>query len=249
MPKTGLHISDVKLNFKLRDFFLDFMACLVPGLIFLIAITVIVGGVIAIFLFNKTVMDSIKILLKLEIDENLSKLITSVLSSFSLNFWLIVLITILSYFAGHLLYRQTPKVPDFASFLRIRKKVIKTELPPKKIKENLKSFFRFLKMLILGKPANTNSSEKNNNEKDDWVIERGKGIKAKEVQFPYSNLKNYLKSRGFHHLTEFAVWSDETGHRSKTIINQAKIRVAFFFPEQTMHMIRNEAHIRLASSM
>ncbi len=47
------------------------------------------------------------------------------LGSFSFNFWLILSFTFISYFVGHLLYRQTPKNPDHASFLRIRHKVIK----------------------------------------------------------------------------------------------------------------------------
>ncbi|MBC8434160.1 hypothetical protein [Desulfobacula sp.] len=103
------------------------------------------------------------------------------------------------------------------------------------------------------------------------LIESGKGIRPNEVQFPYNNLKKYLESRGFNHLLEYIKWgpSDVTnsdggfkdpndqnndkvskeGQRSKTVINRAKIRIAFYLPENTINIIRNEAHIRLASSM
>ena len=217
----GIFISVLKMNFRLRDFFLDFLACILPGSIFLFAITLLVGGVL--FLFSMHIFA-----LFTWSSEN-NQIIEYLVSSFSLNLWLILLFTFFAYFTGHLLYRQTPKKPDYASFLRIRQKVI--------------------------------------NDKDDWVIERGRGVLTQDVQFPYSNLKKYLESRGFIKLAPYIKWtpytkkdkidSDDNGQdkknfediRSKTKINKAKIRIAFFYPENTINIIRNEAHIRLASSM
>ena len=210
MPRQGIFFSDFRVNFKLRDFFLDFLACLVPGLIYLIGATILVGGLIAIF--------SYQFVLKVPFTELLTRInIENGFGLFSFHFWFILTATFLAYFTGHLLYRQTPKRPDYASFLRIRKKVI--------------------------------------TEKDDWVIGRGRGVKTQDVQFPYSNLRQYLRSRGFEYLADYAIWKshkdqgEPLAQRSKTTINKAKIRISFFFPENTLNLIRNEAHIRLASSM
>ncbi len=52
MDKHGLFISDVKLNVRLRDFFLDFLACIVPGLIFVMLVTILVVGIFCIFSFE-----------------------------------------------------------------------------------------------------------------------------------------------------------------------------------------------------
>jgi hypothetical protein len=57
----------------------------------------------------------------------LQNYLTGLLHSFSFHLWISFTIIFLSYFAGHLLYRQTPKRPDYASFLRIRNKVIRKE--------------------------------------------------------------------------------------------------------------------------
>jgi hypothetical protein len=228
MPKPAFLASELKVNFKLRDFFLDLMACIVPGLIFLVAVSIIVGGLFMIS--SKEVMTLITGILNMEFEQGKTTTWIYLLDSFSFNFWLFLLVTFLAYFTGHLLYRQSPKRPDYASFLRIRDRVIK-------------------------KNAGA------------WVIEKGRGVKSSEVQFPYANLKNYLKERGFDYLVEYVDWPNESekkaqsekkitdncekiiSQRSKTIINRAKIRLAFFFPEHMINLIRNEAHIRLASSM
>ena len=210
MSRAGFFVPDLKVNFRMRDFFLDFLACLVPGLIFLIGVTFLIGGLLAIFaheFWYNIPYDS----------EIAQKYLIGIINSFSFHLWLSFTITFLAYFSGHLLYRQTPKRPDYASFLRIRSKVMR--------------------------------------DKNDWVIPRGKGVTSNEIQFPYANLQNYLKLRGFKYLADLIKW-DETKigkrgsiQRSKTFINKMKIRIALFYPELTLSLIRNEAHIRLVSSM
>ena len=227
MSKPAFLASEVKLNFKLRDFFLDFMACIVPGLIFLVAASVIMGGLFLITA-DELLIRVKEILLKEIESRDKTTALAYLLNSFSFNFWFFLLVTFIAYFTGHLLYRQSPKRADYASFLRIRDRVLK-------------------------KNAGA------------WVIEKGHGVKSSEVQFPYANLKNYLSERGFGYLARYVSWDNEAekepksakaakaqgtvGNRSKTVINRAKIRLAFFFPDQMVNLIRNEAHIRLASSM
>jgi hypothetical protein len=72
--------------------------------------------------------------------------------------------------------------------------------------------------------------------------------KEEECEFPFPYLKNYLEQRGLNHLTCFAKWSENTKLRSKVYINILKVRLRFYFPEKCNVLIRNEAHVRLASS-
>lgn len=218
-----LFVTDLKINFKARDFILDFLACLVPGLVFLISITLIIGSLFLIILSYELFLN------EPQLNLNITVFYSEVFNSFSFQFWLTLSIIFLAYFCGHLLYRQTPKTPDYASFLRIRYRVIR--------------------------------------KKNDWVIEQGRGVISDEVQFPYSNLKNYLSMRGFGELSKMIEWGENITQdnvlgqdkndtfksiniqRSKTFINKMKIRLSTYYPEHSLNMIRNEAHIRLASSM
>ncbi len=74
--------------------------------------------------------------------------------------------------------------------------------------------------------------------------------RKEDCQFPYIYLKDYIGKRGHCHLCPFVVWkNDETiFHRSKTFINLLKIRLKYHHPQKCSIIIRNEAHVRLASS-
>ena len=72
------------------------------------------------------------------------------------------------------------------------------------------------------------------------------GLKYSEYPYPY--LKQYLKARGHSSLARLITWSSEQQGRSKTFINRIKITLKTFYPIQSRSLIRNEAHIRLASS-
>ena len=89
---------------------------------------------------------------------------------------------------------------------------------------------------------------------DDTLTDRLKSeygcTDEKNCQFPYVYLRDYLGKRGHCHLCPFVVWgnSEEDFNRSKTFINLLKIRLKYYRPEQCSIIIRNEAHIRLATS-
>lgn len=83
-------------------------------------------------------------------------------------------------------------------------------------------------------------------------------------EFPYLFLDSYLKKRELFHLLRFTTWAydnngerlefggkdrDRRGSRSKNFINILKVRLKFYFPSRCGTIIRNEAHIRLSSSM
>ncbi len=80
-----------------------------------------------------------------------------------------------------------------------------------------------------------------------------RGDETPDVQFPYRYLKEYLNIRGLEHLARMVRWSgeDKVTHikRSKTFINTLKIRLEFYFPASCGTITKNEAHVRLASSL
>jgi hypothetical protein len=75
---------------------------------------------------------------------------------------------------------------------------------------------------------------------------------AYDVQFPYLFVGEYLEARGLTHLAKWIPWrgADPTtwGFRTKMFMNILKIRLQFLVPERCKEIIRNEAHVRMASS-
>lgn len=71
-------------------------------------------------------------------------------------------------------------------------------------------------------------------------------------QFPYSHLYEYLSSRGLDHLARHVPWQgveESISKRSKMFINVLKIRVQSWNPRLCGDIIRNEAHVRMMSSV
>ena len=95
-------------------------------------------------------------------------------------------------------------------------------------------------------------------------------VDKKEVQFPYNNLAGYLIARNRIDLEDMIPWELNRSEvkanaevktekeikaelkkspRSKTLINSLKIQLQFFHPEKCSTIIKNEAHVRLTTSM
>jgi hypothetical protein len=69
-------------------------------------------------------------------------------------------------------------------------------------------------------------------------------------QFPYSNLQGYLSDRGLGHLASLVPWTkNDASQRTKMFINILKIRLHSEAPEKCGDIIRNEAHVRMMSSL
>jgi hypothetical protein len=89
----------------------------------------------------------------------------------------------------------------------------------------------------------------------DGPIKMKKGKKEKKpiVEYPYSHLYEFLRTRGLNYLARHVPWrgnsSKSLRRRSKHFINALKIRLEFSFPEHYGTIARNEAHIRLMTSM
>lgn len=198
---------------RYRDFFVDFLACLVPGIVFLILSLLIILTVGFVYFKGLSC--------PLPVDPfSIARIIEKGNKLFNFSLWTNFTFCILSYTFGFLLYRQDPKSPDHRSYLKNRKKISKY---------------------------------------DEWVIRNDEGLAPSEVQYPYSNLANYLLQRGFACSKEVIKWDDKSSEdkiphknestRSKAFINKLKIRIAYYFPEASFSIIKNEAHIRFASSM
>lgn len=70
-----------------------------------------------------------------------------------------------------------------------------------------------------------------------------------DCEFPYPYFNQYLGYRGLKHLIPLAVWCQRKQHRTKNYINILKVRLRFYFPNHCSTIIRNEAHVRLATSV
>jgi len=70
-----------------------------------------------------------------------------------------------------------------------------------------------------------------------------------DCEFPYRYFDEYLNYRGLKHLVTLAVWCKNKQHRTKNYINILKMRIRFYFPNHCATIIRNEAHVRLATSV
>lgn len=130
-------------------------------------------------------------------------------------------ILVFSFVVGHLLYRQDPKWPDMQSITRR------------------------------------------------WAVIEETGCvrhrKYEADQFPYGHLKEFLKDRGLDYLAEFVPWSgkcfdrerrknnpkyiSKANRRSKHFINSIKLYIKNADGKIYFDILRNEAHIRLMSSV
>ncbi len=77
-----------------------------------------------------------------------------------------------------------------------------------------------------------------------------------DVEFPYYHLKCYLKDRGLVYLANRVPWDPNAKKKNKSLerrckhwINALKIRIALHSPGSLGTIARNEAHVRLSSTM
>lgn len=142
------------------------------------------------------------------------------------DFWLgpygtTVIALVLAYVMGSVFYRQDPKVPDARSARLIWRK--------------------------------TKSKEDRERLAVQPTSEHFEDITPYDAQFPYFFLHEYLTGRGLQHLAQLVPWKgrypDTWKYRTKMFINLLKIRLQFSVPEKCKEIVRNEAHVRMATSV
>lgn len=143
---------------------------------------------------------------------------------------LFVIALLLCYVVGHIFYRHDPNVPDRRSF-RWLARYRRYRRPPGQWGSPWK--------LVLT-PWELDDS--------DLLREELACSTADECQFPYPHYDKYLRKRGLDHLLPWAQWTDCPDHRSKNYINRLKITLRHNCPDKCGSIIRNEAHVRLAST-
>lgn len=84
-----------------------------------------------------------------------------------------------------------------------------------------------------------------------WVVREDKD--GLDIQYPYRYLYEYLKKRNLLHLAKLVPWKGTKpktyARRTKIFINMLKTRFEFFYPDKCGSIIKNEAQIRLMSSL
>ena len=84
-----------------------------------------------------------------------------------------------------------------------------------------------------------------------WVVREDKD--GLDIQYPYRYLYEYLMKRNLLHLAKLVPWKgtepNTYDRRTKIFINMLKARLEFYFPEKCGTIIKNEAQIRLMSSL
>lgn len=219
------------------DLYVDLLGSLVPGLF-----TVILGGG-AVILTLSTVHAALfkKSLLAGIASGGLKDVIAG------LHWEIGTIITVSSYVIGSVFFRQDPKKPDAVSALSVWMNSRKEErnglavqhaepLPPelslKDSPDRLSLCYRIRSYFL---PTRH--------------IQR-LGL---DTQFPYLHLRCYLAARGLTHLLYMVPWCPKEektkGFRTKMFVNILKIRLHSLFPEMSREIIRNEAHVRLATSV
>ena len=232
----------------IRDFSVDFWGTLMPGVMFIILVSVPLAS--SLYTLAKQLggippMDMAAILAALA-GGGLGYLGLGIFTSFLM----------LSYVVGSIFFREDPNVPDGRSARRIVSRMIHRRqaeevrrwvVQPKAEAatgsgwlEALRAWWRRFRQAcgtrlpgwadeVLGCPS------------------AGK----MDVEFPYLYLKKYLRDRGMVYLAEKVPWDDDDEtrkNRTKNYINVLKARLLFCYPDSCGQIVRNEAHIRLASS-
>lgn len=173
------------------------------------------------------------------------------------------------YIVGHVFYRKDPKIPNQRSFERLM------IIEAKRMGENngKKYLDEYLeKMKSAEAKYSTWKEEQLSNRVidisfDKWLEKEGKSVlpepvkKYREIlkkkygcttiddcEFPYPYFADYLSARGLEYLLRYVLWRDDADIRTKNAINILKVRIRFHYPDRCATIIRNEAHIRLASS-
>ena len=181
------------------------------------------------------------------------------------------------YIVGTLFYRKDPKSPDYSSYIRIARK-FKTpkELEDWVVKVRIKDWNEvqqrrdrqsiFTRLFTLWrfaafKSAYTSYIDKSKDAGfiydsrfiNEWTVSR------EEIQFPYNNLRGYFEKRGWKRLAKLIHWeltdregelkTDDISPRTKTFMNAIKIHLQTIEPDKCGNINKNEAHVRLSTSM
>jgi hypothetical protein len=246
----------------IREIIVDLVAGLLPGFIFVVATV------------PALILPALGLCLRIRgHDVNLEQLILMLKAksdglSSAFQWEMAAFVLAVSYVFGHLFYRQDPKAPDWRSVQRNKLEKDGAVKVPENTDQNQphsSAYGMFSRLGWKPFPGLVLRWKKAGFVDPDWV------------HFPYSNLHQYLLKRKLSHLAQMVPdWSreeevrrrnsanslekqtsddalqpDSKGGvgRTKQFINLLKVRLEFMFPERYGVIARNEAHVRLMSSV
>jgi len=243
---TEGYLDELRARFAARDFFVDFLGGLVPGILFLLGICAALGPPLY------AVVDGFSPNDKIPLGQLAQTVLTAAQGTPNFLWIALFLIAIgLAYVIGHLFYRQDPKTPNRVSFRKLKSREIR-KMKIQRKRDWLKPWFwtPIWHGLRLWRNAEKQLGEKDRRSLNKKLRTEFACTTQEECQFPYPYLAAYLKQRGLDHLLPFVTWSKKPAQkkRSKIYINTLKIRLRHHYQEGVSVIVRNEAHVRLASS-
>lgn len=233
----------------LREFFVDLLGSLVPGFFFISLATPLLVWLLLLF------RDSISVYMFLFLRDSIKlysgipivSLPVEFITSFRIE--LIAAALVFAYVLGSVFFRQDTKVPDQESAAYILANITDENEVGRLVIQPPDEEWK----LIKAKKRQTGEKLFTKEQANRWATGEG-------GQYPYSHLKQYLERRGLGHLAAYVAWdwTKEGDHdeerklrdlRSKMFINVLKARLQYCVPEKCSEIIRNEAHIRMMSSV
>ena len=244
-----------------QEYLIDLLGGLVPGILFLVGNSFILFP--SLYALNISLREKDKGETILVYTENILRSTQNTPSAV----WIVTFLVIffLAYTVGLLFFRRDPNEPDRKSFRQLMKRHVLNN-------PNCTGFERLMIRLNLKHGLNDETAEK-----EEKVELRGEYASddPKKCQFPYSYYDEYLEKRGFEYLIPLVVWNDNLAGnekknisknmnenekkkenkneskkdiRSKCWINLYKTRLMYYHADKCGTIIRNEAHVRMASS-
>jgi len=248
-PSNSDFQNDQERGLRLYDYFVDFFAILLPGFFFL-SILVLLLGLQVYTIWKSIYTNNIHFPFPLPLE---------VIQSFRLEFAMMFIIA--SYLLGFLFFRRGPKEVDLRSVVTCWSEVVNDNPAiPIPTEDN-------------GNKKNNDKNKDNNNDKNklpkkvriylfvaDYLGLPLRCCKFLEklslnVQWPYQNISMYLEAR-LPHLKSLVPWGPDYQtaqqskfKRTKTYMNVLKNQIRFYLPDKYLTIARNEAHVRLSSSL
>jgi hypothetical protein len=223
-------------------FYVDFLGSLVPGLF------TVIFGVAMVILTIATVYGSYFKVVSKDGPGVLNGLIATLILSGGSPYVLAVIAFVSSYIIGTAFFRQDPKKPDSYSAIEVWLNANELERQGLAVQCSAFAGGALQKFDIEKKLFNVFGFQ---------VAYRylsWKGLLKKfDTQFPYLYMRCYLAARGLHHLTGSIPWCPQMPEtakmRTKMFVNILKIRLGALAGHIGYDTIRNEAHVRLATSV
>jgi len=232
-------MENSRVIYTFRDYVIDFFGKLMPGTLFIVFGLIALAWPIYALIAKSTVT-----LITAAIREapKLSQLIDAIWVPFT------IFVLFLAYSLGHMFYRSDIKTPDTISLKRAlansqagdtpQEDLACDEIEPNEFK------YGYLKRMGYFLVNGVSSLVKS--------LVSPRRSKVSQCEYPYVHLRKYLNKRGLaEYVSGLIPWDGGSNRnlRSKNYIDILKIRICKHAPELYMEIARNEAHVRLSSSI